>query len=280
MELVAHFDHSPVRAKANPIVAQSGSEVKVYAKTQSLHHEHTADVCALLVTYLSSLPDALIHRSLGDALWAWSVSPSVIRQEKRLRRRGDDDASESEYETSEDEDENAPSYNARLRQMELEQMNLPPLKVQLLLAQHVLLLLPPRHFSLVVHLLTFFATLLVCPENGLGADDIGRIFGATIVGGKTRKRGRREAARDMERCGGNRDEKEQKTLVWLVNHWERISSAYEYEGEPSGRSSGRPQAGRTRTRSFGDDTAWMRRRSSPSRYSRIDASSSPWRATM
>lgn len=220
--------------------------MKVYAKTQSLRNEQTPDVCALLVTYLSALPDTLIHRSLSDALWAWCVSPSIIRQEQRLRRR-DDEASESEYETSEDEEENGPSYNARLRQMELDRMDLPSLKVQILLAQQVLLLLPPRHFSLLVHLMTFFATLLICPENGMSSDDIARIFGPTVVGGMTRKRNKHEAQKDMERSRGEKDEKEKKIMMWLLNNWERVSTAYEVDEDRGNMPK------RTRSASVGDE---------------------------
>ncbi|KAF7789295.1 hypothetical protein EIP86_000239 [Pleurotus ostreatoroseus] len=224
-ELVARFDLPAPPNLANEL---NDPSTKIYAKTPSLHSEQTADLCALLVTYLSALPDSLIHRSLCDGLWAWCVSPSIIRQEQRIQRNCEDEASESEYDTTEDEDENAPSYNTRLRQMEFERMNIPPLKVQILIAQHVLLLLPPRHFSLLAHLMTFFATLLVSPENGLSADDIGRIFGPIVMARKhhTQGGGDEEDAGQTRRVGDMR-EKERKTMVWLVNHWERISTAYE-----------------------------------------------------
>lgn len=213
--------------------------------------EQFADICALLVTYLSSLPDSLIHRSLCDGLWAWCVSPSIIRQEQRVRRSGDDDASESEYDTTEDEDEDAPSYNTRLRHMEFERLTLPTLKVQIIIAQHVLLLLPPRHFSLLVHLMTFFATLLVSPENGLSADDIARIFGPVVMARKHRSQDEEDAER-ARRIGDIR-EKEKKTMIWLVTHWERISAAYEAKHTRDTR--------RARSASVGDELD-MRRRSS------------------
>lgn len=250
LQLVARFDTATL-----PLTA-SAKEMKVYAKTPSLHHEQTSDLCALLVTYLTALPDPLIHRSMGDALWAWCVSPSVIRQEQRQRRRGDE-GSESEYETSEDEDENAPSYNARLRQMEREYMNLPSLKVQILIAQRLLLLLPPRHFSLLVHLLTFFATLLISSENGLSLDDIGRIFGPMIVGGKTRKQSKHEAAKVAKQWEGQRDSKVNRTLMWLINHWERISAEYEKEET---KNSAPPKP--TRSASVDHDSSQSRRHDS------------------
>ncbi|THG94573.1 hypothetical protein EW026_g6926 [Hermanssonia centrifuga] len=230
LQLVSTFDNgSPPRRPSGPPDA-STSKGTLYAIPPSMEKELTPNVCALLVTYLSALPDTIIHRSLSDALWAWCVSPSLIRQQERSRRRGDDDASESEQEASDEEDENAPSFNTRLRLMELERENLPPFKIQILIAQHVLLLLPPRHFSLLIHLMTFFATLQLCPENGVGLEDIGRIFGPTIVGGKVRKRNKRDDEKDIERAvKGEKDEKEKKIMVWLVSHWERIAQAYEME---------------------------------------------------
>ncbi|KAJ3555267.1 hypothetical protein NM688_g2675 [Phlebia brevispora] len=256
LDLVSYFDQGPARAMRNNLA--SAPNAKIYAKTPSLHAEQAGDICALLVTYLSSLPDSLIHRSLSDALWAWCVSPSIIRQEQRLRRRGDDDASESEYETSESEDENAPSYNTRLRQMEVERLTLPHHQGP---GAHCAARPPPPSsttFLAPVPPHDIFATLLVCPENGLSADDIGRIFCQALMGRKDKMHGEQEDTKDADQPQGysDRRERERKTMVWLVNHWERISAAYESKKE-----SRRPRAGRTRSASMGDEEE-LRRRSS------------------
>ncbi|GJE99787.1 hypothetical protein PsYK624_160580 [Phanerochaete sordida] len=238
-----------------PNLASSSTAVK---SRLSLHRESYSEVSALLVTYLTSLPAPLIHRSLVDALWAWCVSPSIIRAEQRQRRHGDDAASESSSSDS-DIDEDTPNYSARLRKREEVLLNLPPLRVQIAIAQQVLLLLPRRHFSMLLCMLTFFATLQICPD-GLTPEDIGRMFGGAIVGGRTRKGGltQDEEPRDAQdatmrgepaeaeggrtgvRAMREKDDKGSKIVAWLIKHWEQISSAYETEDEQ--------QSGRWRAR--------------------------------
>lgn len=254
-QLVAYFDtpqqYTQLSTRSSLPNLPSSSSPSVKPRL-SLHRESYSEICALLVTYLTSLPTPLIHRSLVDALWAWCVSPSIIRAEQRLRRHGDDDASESSSSDS-DEDEDTPNYSARLRKREEVLLNLPPLRVQIDIARQVLLLLPRRHFSMVICLLTFFATLQVCPDNGLTPEDVGRIFGGAIVGGKARKgaaprgesaSGSREGRisgdekgkdqpkeHDVGRAMHEKDAKGQKIVAWLIKHWEDIATAYEADNE-------------------------------------------------
>ena len=93
-----------------------------------------------------------------------------------------------------DIDENTRNYSTGLRKREEVLLNLPPLRVQIAIAQQVLLLLPRRYFSMLLCLLTFFATLQICP-NELTPKDIGRMFSGAIVGGRARKG---ELAQDEE----------------------------------------------------------------------------------
>lgn len=247
LNLVAYFDSPQQYAQLSsrsslPNFQSSSSSSKARL---SLHCESYAEVCALLVTYLTSLPMPLIHRSLVDALWAWCVSPSIIRAEQCQRRHGDDDASESSSSDS-DIDEDTPNYSARVRKREEALLNLPPLRVQIDIARQVLLLLPRRHFSLLLCLLTFFATLQICPDNGLTPEDVGRIFGGAIVGGRTRKGAMTPDQEDDDgpaegsegkvgeqkdergvRAMREKDQKGQKIVAWLLRHWEQISTAYE-----------------------------------------------------
>ncbi|KAI0797965.1 hypothetical protein C8Q75DRAFT_740188 [Abortiporus biennis] len=51
----------------------------------SLRNESVPDVCALLATYITSLPCPMFHRSFFDALWAWCVSPTLTREKERYR---------------------------------------------------------------------------------------------------------------------------------------------------------------------------------------------------
>lgn len=238
-----------------------------------LQQESCPEICALLVTYLTSLPTPLIHRCLVEALWSWCVSPSVLRHEQRLRRRGDDDASESSSSDS-DQDEEAPSYSTRLRQREEVLLNLPSFAVQLQIARQVLLLLPPRQFSLVAYLLSFFAMLQVCPDNTLSPEDIGRIFGGAFVGGRSRSdsaapvgadaSGRRQSKVSVgpsdtaERTMRDKEERSLRIMSWLIKHWPQISEAYESDDDgPRGQRGYSPRMGAMATEAVPPRRQWQ-----------------------
>ncbi|KAI0343654.1 hypothetical protein BDW22DRAFT_1195631 [Trametopsis cervina] len=227
----------------------------------SLSQESTQSVYAILVTYLSALPHAIIPRPLVDSLWCWCVSPSVTRaQRSRSVRTGEDDASESENENEASEDEDAPNYADRLRQREREFLDLPSFRVQIRVARHVLLLLSRRQFSLLIYLMTFIRSVLHLAgdsdkedgdrtSNGVALHDIARAFGGVILGGRDWKRRgsmKRPASGEAPALDGSRDRtsKEHRIMAWLVNHWGRISSAYEAD-EPTSKKLGegpRPRA--------------------------------------
>ena len=156
-----------------------------------------------------------------------------------------------------DEDEATPNYSARRDVL----LNLPPLRVQINIARHVLLLLPRRHLSVVVCLL-IFARLQVCPDSGLAPEDVGRMLGGVLFGGRTRKddvmwsesemgdpersmpadeKGKEQPKeRDIVRAVREKDEKGLNIAVWLVKHWENIAAAYEADDEARfGRRGGR-----------------------------------------
>ena len=61
----------------------------------------------------------------------------------------------------------------------------------ILIAQLVLHLLPSPHSSLLVYMLAFFSqVLLVHEENGVGMEDLARMFGGRIFGGGQSRRRR------------------------------------------------------------------------------------------
>ncbi|KAI0685215.1 hypothetical protein BC835DRAFT_1421462 [Cytidiella melzeri] len=224
----------------------------------SLHNESTQNIYSLLITYLSALSHTLVPRSLVDALWCWCVSPSVTRSQRaRERRSNGDDPSDSEHEASDDDDE-TPNYADRLQRRERDFLDLPSFRVQIRIARHVLLLLSPRQFSLLVYLMTFIRAVVRLSgdsdveegdrtTNGVALPDIARAFGGVILGGKDWKRcGSIRQRDDLPTANGDRDRtsKEQKIMKWLVNHWGRIASAYEADksiGEKLGEGQ-RPRA--------------------------------------
>ena len=56
----------------------------LYGSTRSLAKENTADICALLRSYIDRLPRAIWHESLYDALLVLCVRPSAERERKLL----------------------------------------------------------------------------------------------------------------------------------------------------------------------------------------------------
>lgn len=251
---MSHFDFPTPPSQSSPRSSISGSLAAQY----SLSPESTQDICALLVTYLNSLPVPLIHRTIAEALWAWCISPSVLRAEQRIRCRDDDEASESSDSDSDydqDTEDNGPSFSARQRERERTLRELPPLHTQVKIAQHVLLLLPRRQFSLIVHLFAFFATLQVCPDSGMSPEDIGRIFGVAVAGGRKSAAAVTASGGKSEGCGRDKEVRGQKLVAWLIKHWEQIASEYENE-EPQELDRGRTRA---RSQSAASDTQPGRR---------------------
>ena len=57
----------------------------------SLRAESTADICALLLTYLKELPEPVLTPYLFNAFWNWSVRPSVKREDERMRKEQDEE---------------------------------------------------------------------------------------------------------------------------------------------------------------------------------------------
>lgn len=95
-----------------------------------LRRESIHDICALLSTFLRSLPAPLFHRSFFDAMWAWCVNPTLIREaenHKLFRRKnrktdyGDLEAQIDNTSSSSSEDDavegfgGLPSFNSRRR---------------------------------------------------------------------------------------------------------------------------------------------------------------------
>lgn len=192
------------------------------------------------MTYLTSLPSPLIHRSLSAALWSWCVSPSLLRQSQRQRRSGDADASSSSSDSDDEDEEEHGRYANRVKRREEVLLNLPALRVQVKLARQVLLLLPKRTFGVLVCLMRFLETVAGAPGVGLGAEDVGRIFGGAIAGGRARRGSVVEADEDAR---ADKEEKGEKIVVWLVRHWSQVAVTYERDEGPRGGGGRRVSSG-------------------------------------
>ncbi|KAF9473507.1 hypothetical protein BDN70DRAFT_885760 [Pholiota conissans] len=183
LELIDIYD-SPTQPQGSVIRSRRPSSAVVSASNQpssasfgfgahtSLHLESTPDVCALLTTYLSSLPEPILPPMLFSALWEWcgldeedAYSDSGTGITKAMLRQD--------------------SFGPRVSHIPLARTYTSPEEsTRIIAAQLVLHLMPSANFSLLVYLLAFFSqAALVQEENGVGVGDLARMFGGKIFGG-------------------------------------------------------------------------------------------------
>lgn len=175
-----------------------------FGEGMSLRAESTADICALLLTYLKELPEPVLTPYLFNAFWNWSVRPSVKREDERMRKEQDEEEDLRNRFFQTGQRPPRPSSRvlyekARLRAAQDETAE----TGQVTIARDLLRLLPTHSFSLIVYLCAFFTQVPLCPENGITFEDIGRIFGPPVFGGPV------PAARRM--------------MVWFLKRWNRVS---------------------------------------------------------
>ena len=154
------------------------------------------DVCALLSTFISSLPAPLLDAHIYSAFWHWSVKPSVKREDARRDRQEEED--------EERRARGKPPQWMSHTDLYLDDTDSALETDQLSIAQILLRFLPSANLSLLVYLCGFFTQLPLCPENGLQLEDVARIFGHRLLGGSAR-------------------EVSQRMMMWLLTRWHRIS---------------------------------------------------------
>ena len=201
LELISIFDsevqpqgsiiRSPQSAKSQPSAdtnpcthSYNGSVEEGYGSATSLHLESTPDICALLTSYLSALPEPILSEELFEILWvacgpeadgflkqgATGGSPSIAANPKSNMRAVSHSNLQSKTHSI-----NRPSFSRTYTS--------PSESTSILAAQLILHLLPPPHFALLVYLLAFFAQVtLVREENGMGVEDVGKMFGIKLFG--------------------------------------------------------------------------------------------------
>ena len=157
------------------------------------------DICALLSTFISSLPTPLLDPPIYSALWHWSVKPSVKREDARRDKQEEED---EDRRTSGE----PPQRTAWMTSTDLymDDTDIALETDQLSIAQILLRFLPSANLSLLVYLCAFFTQLPLCPENGLQLEDVARIFGHRLLGGSAKV-------------------VSQRMMMWLLTRWHRIS---------------------------------------------------------
>ena len=191
-----------------------------FGEGMNLRAESTADICALLLTYLKELPEPVLTPYLFNAFWNWCVRPSVKRDDERTRKEQDEDEELRARYFQTGQRPPRPSRRVLFEKARLRAAQDDVAETgQVAVARDLLRLLPTHSFSLIVYLCAFFTQVPLCPENGIALEDIGRIFGPAVFGGPV------PAARRM--------------MVWFLKRWNRVSDGLldSEPDDPSSRSS-------------------------------------------
>lgn len=168
----------------------------------SMRGQAMPDICALLSTFISSLPNPLVEPNIYSALWQWCVKPSVKREDARRQ--------EEEEEEEDRRARGSPPRTASTHPRERDDIRLSADRElegdQLCIAQILLRLLPISSLSLLIYLCGFFTQLPLCPDNGIQFEDVARIFGPRLLGGTSKV-------------------VSQKMMAWLLLRWQQVSEA-------------------------------------------------------
>jgi RhoGAP domain len=172
-----------------------------FGANTSLHLESTPDICALLSTYLSALPEPILLPALFRPIWDWCG------------------LDEDDVDTPEPK-----PFRRRMSSVSLSQTHTNPTETtRILIAQLVLHLLPSPHFSLLVYILAFFSQVaMVHEENGVGMEDLARMFGGRIFGGGQSRRRKLSSEIALEDPHQPRMEGE-IMMCWFLKRWSSIS---------------------------------------------------------
>ncbi len=180
----------------------------------SLRTESMADICALLKSYLTELPEPLLDENISIALYQFCVHPSIVRERSEFESTlpqepsadggyftpvGGHASTTPQHKTS---PHSLPA--ALLTPSERRAAELLAETSQILIAQHLLRLAPPPMCSLFSYLVGFFTQLPLSPDNGLTLEDVSRMFGRVLSGDSTASR-------------------RHSVLMWLLERWARIS---------------------------------------------------------
>jgi hypothetical protein len=205
LELINIFD-SEKQPPGSIIRSRQSSPPKHPAKSgfganTSLHLESTPDICALLSTYLSALPEPILLPALFRPIWDWcglDEDDVEIVEPKAFRRR--------------------------ISFVSVSRTNPNPTETsRILIAQLVLHLLPSPHFSLLVYILAFFSQVaMVHEENGVGMEDLARMFGGRIFGGGQSRR--RKLSSEIAMGDSHQPRLEGEIMMcWFLRRWSSIS---------------------------------------------------------
>ncbi|KAM5545213.1 hypothetical protein V8D89_001324 [Ganoderma adspersum] len=219
-KLISGFDCALPPTKSNPDFESPCPPCTPTASSTraSLRKESMADVCALLKSYMDSLPEPLLHENLTSALHRLCVEPSDKREQEKSTCEHDDSSGYFHLPPSISHRASGACTHGRTRSNPVSPASLSPLlmtpsekrsadlsleNAQVHIAQHLLRLAAPPLCSLFAYLCAFFTQLPLSPDNGITLDDVSRMFGRSLAGGPVSTRN--------------------AVLMWLLERWPRVA---------------------------------------------------------
>jgi hypothetical protein len=153
IELISKFD----APRPDAACATDADAASMFDRDISLESETMPNICALLVTYISSLPEPVLCPAVFEAFWSWCVKPSIRRDiedshDEPIRPKKDTTDAERE---------------------------------EIYIARILFLLLPSANFSLLLYLFSFFTQIPLYPQNGVDFEDLARTFAYDLLGGSS-----------------------------------------------------------------------------------------------
>jgi hypothetical protein len=157
-----------------------------YGEKINLNEESTQDVCFLLSTFISALPEPLIDASLFEPLFVWCVQPSCKRDDakRKIEAKIEEEARiathlRGELVTLTD----IPQRTGAIYWTNEEgKSNEESEKPQVAIAVVLFKALPADNFALLVYLLRFFTQLPIFPENGMSLEECANKFSEKMMG--------------------------------------------------------------------------------------------------
>ncbi|KAI5120816.1 hypothetical protein M0805_003212 [Coniferiporia weirii] len=225
-----------------------------FGRNLTLAKESTADICALLRSYIDRLPRAIWHESLFNAMWTLCVLPSRQR-EKRLveesereeyptagpstpRRKNARPSSliipkQTAFNTDPDAHKDrarSVSLNSSFTSSQLAPaVTLPDgwlsqERHQLAASRALFRLLPRAQLALLAYLCAFFTQLPLSPQNQLSIEDVARLFAAPLFLGKPHTgAGGVGPVPATGAAWSERKEEARAMMIWILRRWTYIS---------------------------------------------------------
>lgn len=212
-----------------------------FGRNRPLSKESTADICALLRSYIDRLPHPIWHEALFEPMLKLCVRPSVLHQKALAEESEKDDISARRRPTSltvlGSPTLNIP-HTQRMRSSSLSNtlllsaslsssalsssarvvIDIDREKPQLAAARALFRLLPRSQLALLAYLCAFFTQLPLCPHNQLSIEDVARLFAAPLFLGKPKG--------DMAcEAWAARKEEARTMMVWVLRRWTHISNS-------------------------------------------------------